>query len=204
MTVYEFVQQNRVEVVFNKAGYYDCYINFKEDDKPWGRGPNALDALDNGVANYTHSLNHGPQNLQDSKVENEKLRLFLSKDALFIWYFYAKKYNKTRIVNYYEQLATQTHPNYLNIIRFMYDKIQEAIKNPETKIDDTYLALNNVFIQALVYHESLAEERYENNKIISEMRSSLGEEEKIAFDKIQETIVEIEKEIHKIIKEENG
>ena len=106
MTVYEFVQQNRVEVVFNKAGYYDCYINFKEGDKPWGRGPNALDALDNGVANYTHSLNHNSQNLQDSKVENEKLRLFLSKDALFIWYFYGRKYNKTRIVNYYEQLAT--------------------------------------------------------------------------------------------------
>ena len=204
MTVYEFVQQNRVEVVFNKAGYYDCYINFKEGDKPWGRGPNALDALDNGVANYTHSLNHGPKNLQNEKLENEKLRQFLSKEALFVWYFYAKKYDKRKVVAYYENLAVQTHPSYLNILRFIYDKVNEAVQNPQAKITDNYPALNNIFIQALVYHESLAQERYENNKIISDMRSTLSEEDKTAFDGIQKTIVEIEKEIHKIIEEENG
>lgn len=204
MTVYEFVQQNRVEVVFNKAGYYDCYINFKEGDKPWGRGPNALDAMDNGVANYTHSLNHGPKNLQNEKLENEKLRQFLSKEALFVWYFYAKKYDKRKVVAYYENLAVQTHPSYLNILRFIYDKVNEAVQNPQAKITDNYPALNNIFIQALVYHESLAQERYENNKIISDMRSTLSEEDKTAFDGIQKTIVEIEKEIHKIIEEENG
>lgn len=201
MTVYEFVQQNRVEVVFNKAGYYDCYINFKEGDKPWGRGSNALDALDNGVANYTHSLNYGPKNLQNEKLENEKLRQFLSKEALFIWYFYAKKYDKHKVVAYYENLAVQTHSSYLNILRFIYDKVNEAVQNPQAKITDDYPALNNIFIQALVYHESLTQERYENNKIISDMRSTLSKEDKTVFDGIQKTIVEIEKEIHKIIEE---
>lgn len=204
MNLYEFVQQNRVEVVFNKDGQYDCFINFKEGDKPWGRGPNALDAMDNGMANYTHALKHGPKNLQNEKAEQEKLRLFLSKDALFIWYFYAKKHGKHKVVNYYENLAVQTHPNYLNVLRFIYDKVHEAVQNPDAKIDDNYPALNNVFVQALVYHESLAEERYENNKIIAEMRNTLSDEDKKAFDKIEKTIITIEEEIHKIIEEENG
>lgn len=201
MTVYEFCKQNRVEVVFNKAGYYDCYINFKEGDKPWGRGPNALDAMDNGVANYSHSQNHAPVNLQNEKEENEKLRLFLSKEALFIWYFYAKKHGKNKVVAYYENLAMQTNPSYLNILRFIFDKVNEAVQNPEAKITDNYPALNNIFIQALVYHESLAQERYENNKIISEMRSMLSKEDKESFGRIQDTIVKIEEEVQKIIEE---
>lgn len=204
MTIFEFCKQNRVEVIFNKQGKHECYINFQEGDKPYSVADNALDAIDSGVANYLQSRNmpyQQPGPAVNEKEENERLRVFLSKDALFIWYFYAKKYGKNRIVAYYEQLAQQTHPSYMNVLRFIYNKVHEAVKNPEAKITDTYPALNNIFIQALVYHESLAEERYENNKLINDMQESLKKEDKEAFFKIQETIVKVEEEVQKIIEE---
>lgn len=208
MTIYEFCTQNRVEVIFNKQGKHECYINFEEGDRPLAVASNALDAIDAGVQNY---LNRGkvpytapaPTNslALSEKEENERLRLFLSKEALFIWYFYAKKYGKGRIVTYYEQLAQNTHPSYMNILRFIYDKVHEAVNNPNAKITDSYPALNNIFIQALVYHESLGQERYENNKIISDMQRTLKAEDKEAFGKIQETIIKVEEEIQKITEE---
>jgi len=204
MTVYDFVRQNRVEIIFNKQGTHECYINYQEGNKPWGVGPNALDALDNGVANYI--VQHGgaidrPGQSQpvNEREENERLRVFLSKEALFIWYFYAKKYDKKKVVAYYENLAQQTHPTYLDTLRFIYAKVNEAVLNSKAKITETYPALNNIFIQALVYHESLAQERYENNKIIADMQNELNPKDKEAFYKIQETIVKVEEEIHKII-----
>lgn len=198
MTVYSFVQQNRVEVVFNRSGKYDCYINFKEGDKPWASASNALDAIDAAVTNYIQS-SRGPKNID--KEENDKLRLFLSRDALFIWYFYARKYDKKKIVSFYENLASVTHGSYLHILRLIFDKVNEAVDNPGLKLDDNYPALNNIFIQALVYHESLAKEKYETNKIIFDMHDKLKQEDKEAFDKIQDTIKKIETEIQNIIEE---
>lgn len=203
MTIYEFCKQNRVEVVFNKQGKHECYINFKEGDRPYAIASNALDAIDGAVANYLGRHNVSTLSVSETiqKEDNERLRLFLSKEALFIWYFYAKKYGKNRIVDYYEDLAQKTHPSYMNVLRFIYDKVNEAVINPETKLMDSYPALNNVFIQALVYHESLAQERYENNKLISDMQTSLKPEDKEAFFKIQETIAKVEEEIQKITEE---
>jgi len=202
MTIYEFCKANRVEVVFNKQGKHECFINFQDGDRPYATANNALDAIDAGVANYLNKNSvpyKAPISATDiEKEESEKFRVFLSKEALFIWYFYAKKYEKQRIVDYYEYLADQTHPAYTNMLRYIYDKVNEAVENPTTKIHDNYPALNNIFIQALVYHESLEKERYENNKIIAEMQKSLKPEDKEVFMRIQKTIAQVQEEIQKV------
>ena len=199
MTIYEFVQKHRTEVVFGPNGYYECYIGYKPGDEPWGTGPNILEALDNGVMNYLIKVYKFEATTTMSpeahQQRNEKLRDFLSKESLFIWYFFARKYKKDRIIKHYEDEAIKTNAEYLNVMRFLHDKIYETIENPKTTIIDDYSALNNIFIQALVFHESLEKELFTNNALIQKMRADLDEKAKETFDGLQSQIVDIEREI---------
>lgn len=204
MTIYDFVVQNRVEVTMNPDNSYSCYINYKPGDKPWGKGSNCLQAIDDAVVNYINSgtLPPPPLTAEQIQKENDAMRLFLSKDALFIWYFFARKYNMQNIINHYENIALNRNPHYLSSLRFLYTKVNEVIDDPTTKITPEYDAINNIFVQALVYYESLKMEKYNNNALIKGMISKLTKSDQIAFDKIQETIETVDNEIQKIPTEE--
>jgi hypothetical protein len=199
MTLHDFIMNNRVEVTMDEKGIYNCYINYKEGDKPYGKSKsNCLEAIDAGVMNYMqfHNLQRNAQPVQQSAAD--ELRKFLTTEALFIWYFYARKYNITKIVNHYENLAQDTHPEYLNAIRFMYDTVNKAIDNPQLEIMKDYAAINNVFIQALVYYESLKIEKYETNSVINKLVKNLSAEDQDAFYKVQKTVELIDSEIQTI------
>lgn len=183
---------------------HNCYINFKEGDNPWASSDNALDAINDAVNNYVNSGLYAPNIATKQKYDesNDALQLFLSKDALFVWYFFARKYGKKKIIQHYETFAQQTNPRYLNIIRFIFDKVNEAVQDPTTTITPDYPALRNLFIMALVYYESLSLELYKNNAIIKKMIETSMPEDREAFDRIQETIGKVDTEIQKIIEEE--
>lgn len=202
MTIYEFVQKHRTEVVFGPNGYYECYVDYKPGDNPWGTGPNILEALDNGVMNYmikVYKLNAVSTMTSESHQQKlEELKRFLSEESLFIWYFFARKHDKKRIIKHYEDEAIKTNPEFLNVMRFMHDKIYETIENPKTTIIDNYAALNNIFIQAIVFHESLEKELYSNNALIRKMRDELDEKARETFDGLQKQITEIESELQKL------
>lgn len=200
MTIFEFCENNRVEVVYNKQGQHECYINFKEGDKPWGIGVNALDAIDRGVNAYVHKNNIINQNLTPEE-QQKAVTKFLSTEGLFAWYYFSKKYNKQTLINHYEHVASTINPLYLASLKFLYDKTVETLHNPKSVIKDDYESLNNVFIQSLVYYESLKNEKYENNNIISLKHKTLDVKDIEAFHKIQNTLAQIDIEVQK---HENG
>lgn len=199
MTLHDFVRQNKVEVTMDEHGVYNCYINYRKGDAAWGKGSNILEAIDVGVINFLKALETGKPSPEIRQKLSEDLRLFLTKDALFIWYFYAKKYNIEKIVTHYEQMAQDKHPAYLEALRFIYDTVNAVIDNPELEIMKDYAAINNVFIQALVYYHSLKIEKYENNTLIRKMVDNLKPDDRDAFYRIQSTIETIDKEIQSLI-----
>lgn len=205
MTIYDFVKQHRVEVIVTASGVYNCYIDYEPGNNPSGQGSNILEALDIGVANYLNNMNPaaiqkvGPDQQQQA---SDALRKFLSKEALFVWYYFARKYNMDKIVGYYEDLANTTHPTYCNTLRFLYDTINKVMDDMKVEIVKDYPAISNIFVQALVYYESLKIEKYENNTFIKKMLENLKADDINAFYVIQDTIKKVDIEIQK--PENNG
>jgi len=48
----EFLNTNRIEIVFDPSQQYLCYINYKEGDGAYGIGMTFLEALQNGIEKY--------------------------------------------------------------------------------------------------------------------------------------------------------
>ncbi len=48
----DFLNNNRVEVIWDSSQQYLCYINYKENDGAYGLGMTFLEALENGIHNY--------------------------------------------------------------------------------------------------------------------------------------------------------
>lgn len=206
MTIYDFVKKNRVEVTMDDKGVYNCFINYKPNDKPWGSGSNILDALDDGVVRYmVNKLSIQPDNSKhEASADSKAIRKFLSHEALFIWYFFSRKYNIEKFVNYYEKLAEDTDLSYVNVLRFLYEVITQTIQDPSVEVVKDHPAIDNIFVQAMVYFESLMLEKYENNTLIKKLLDKIPEDNKEAFYKIQNTIELVHAEILKVLNEENN
>ena len=48
----DFLNNNRIEVVWDLSQQYLCYINYKEGDGAYGLGMTFLEALQNGIEKY--------------------------------------------------------------------------------------------------------------------------------------------------------
>lgn len=48
----DFINSNRVEVIWDASQQYLCYINYKEGDGAYGLGVTFLEALNNGIEKY--------------------------------------------------------------------------------------------------------------------------------------------------------
>lgn len=213
-TIYDFCKANRVEVTMGQNGIYNCYINYQEGDRPWGNGTNILDAIDNGVVTYlrnqsSHRSYHPqqPRKQQEAQIYQptnvqplppDKLAHYLSFEGRIFWYWFARKYKKDHIITEYEQHAQDTHPSLLNTIRFIVDKAANTIENINTLLYEKIPAIHNIWIQAIVYYESFAAEKYENNKTIMDLVEKTSAQDREAFHRIQEQIAKIDEEIQTI------
>jgi hypothetical protein len=202
--IYEFCANNRVESTMAPNGVYNCYINYRDGDRPWGSGKNVLDAIENGVVTFLrHHANRGFQQPQHKMLPAsgvpalppDQLAHFLSYESFIFWYWFAVKYNKTAVIDQYEQQAQQKHPSLVNTIRFLVEKAEATIKDINTKLYEKIPAINNVWIQAIVYYESFIAEKYENNKIIMDMIEKNVPEDREAFHRIQKQIGKVDEEI---------
>ncbi len=190
--------------MFGENGVYQCFINYNQGDRPWGNGDNCLDAIEHGVVMYLrHNSKRGfqqpaqqqPQQLSVKKFDPQEMGYFFSFEARIFWYYFAKKYNKERLIAHYEAEAMKANPDFVNSMRFLVEVATKTIDDINAKLYEKIPAIHNVWIQSIVYYESLLLERYENAQVIRDLISKTGEEDKQGFKGIQKTIAEIDKEI---------
>lgn len=205
-TIYDFCKANRVEATMSPTGVYNCYINYTDSDtRPWGTGTNVLDAIDNGVVNYIrhHSQRgfHQPQKAQQSASPNyqpKDLINFFNFEGRIFWYWFARKYGKQNLINYYENEAKKANPDFLNQMKYLIEHAVKSIDDINTRLFNEFPAIHNIWIQSIVYYESFEREIYENNKKIMELIEKQKPEDRKAFQEIQKTIAKIDEEIQKI------
>lgn len=199
LTIYDFCANNRVEVIMQPSGIYNCFINYKEGDRPWGEGPNVLDAIENGVIMYLRYYSkRGFNSISSNKsvnIDPKELQKFFSTGGRIFWYYLAHKYEKKNIIAHYENEAMQENPDFVSTMRFLVQKAKETIEDINTKLYDRIPAINNIWIQCIVYYESFIMEKYENNKFIMDLLEKSPAEDKEAFNRLQKVMTDIDTEI---------
>lgn len=198
MTVFEFCKEHRVEVIMGRAGIYECWIDYQQGDRPWGTGTNCLDAIDNGVVNY---LKIKAQQMQKTTgtidIDVSECTKFFSTEGLIFWYYFACKYNLPKYTEYYEKKCMEKGPGYKEIMQHITYNANETIKDINLIVHG-YPAVHNIFVQAIVYYESLKQDIFENAAVIRDLIKKTSERDQEGFYRIQNTIAEIDIEIQKL------
>jgi hypothetical protein len=201
ISIFQFSEQNRIEVTMNNQGLYDCFINYEHGDNAWGTGTHCLEAIEKGVVNFLKRQSQQyQQTIGNTPIDIKSITHFFSVEALFFWYYFACKYNLEKIKQQYELQCDQEHPGYKNILQFITQSCEDTISDINITIHGTP-AVYNPFVQAVVYYESQKRELYENNKAIMDIINKQVESEREGFFTIQKKIVEVDEAIQSFIHE---